>query len=242
MLLRAFEALREHIPATLTLVGAQRGGGRAHDARGLGRDARSARSPRRRSCAELREADVLCAPVAERRELRHGADRGLRGRHAGRRLGHPRLPRRRARRRGRRADAARATRSRSAEALRALALDRSARASAWRAHARERAERFAWPHVAAEVLDVLRAGVATAVAHAAASRVGRVARRYGLAPADLLPRDPRASGCRACSRPGPRRRRARGGAPAADAAPRRAARELRVAGGALGASRCSRSE
>ena len=40
-------------------------------------------------------ADVLVRAVARRRELRHGADRGVRGRHAGRRLRHRRLPRRR---------------------------------------------------------------------------------------------------------------------------------------------------
>ena len=53
--------------------------------------------------------------------------------------------------------------------------------------ARERAERFAWPRVAAEVLDcyeqALRVG-------SPATRLGRAAVRHGLAPADLLPRVP----------------------------------------------------
>ena len=63
VLLRAFEALREHVPATLTLVGASARGGRAHDARrpwregarqGLrGAQARGARRARR-CCARRR--------------------------------------------------------------------------------------------------------------------------------------------------------------------------------------------
>ena len=73
-----------------------------------------------------------------------------------------------------------------AEELRVLALDPGLRARMALA-ARERAERFAWPHVAAEVLDcyeqALRVG-------APASALGRAAVRYGLAPADLLPRVP----------------------------------------------------
>jgi phosphatidylinositol alpha-mannosyltransferase len=58
--------------------------------------------------------------------------------------------------------------------------------------ARERAERFAWPHVAQEVLDcyeqALRVG--SPAARRAGGRLGRVAVRYGFAPADLLPRIP----------------------------------------------------
>ena len=75
-----------------------------------------------------------------------------------------------------------------AEALRMLAID-PARRSRMAAAARERAERFAWPHVAAEVLDCYEQ--AEAVARRAASpergRLARAALRYGLAPADLLP-------------------------------------------------------
>ena len=47
----AFEALREHVPATLHARRRERGRGRAHDARRLAASRRSARSPRRRSCA-----------------------------------------------------------------------------------------------------------------------------------------------------------------------------------------------
>ena len=54
--------------------------------------------------------------------------------------------------------------------------------------ARERAERFAWPHVAAEVLDCYEQAQRVGIAGHAA--LGRAAVRYGLAPADLLPRIP----------------------------------------------------
>ena len=86
--------------------------------------------------------------LARRRELRHGAHGGVRLRHAGGGLGHRRLPRRGARRRRRRAGARPATPSSSGEALRALALD-PARRERMAGAARERAERFAWPRVAA---------------------------------------------------------------------------------------------
>ena len=100
ILLRAFEALRAHVPARLTVVGASepevepllvdREGvtilGRVSDA-----EKHAALEARRRA----RRA------VAGRRVVRDGPDRELRGRHAGRRLGHRRLPRRRLRRRRR---------------------------------------------------------------------------------------------------------------------------------------------
>jgi phosphatidylinositol alpha-mannosyltransferase len=73
-----------------------------------------------------------------------------------------------------------------AEALRALALDPARRERLARA-ARERAERFAWPHVAAEVLDCYEQAVRVGKP---VTRVGRLAVRHGLAPADLLPRIP----------------------------------------------------
>jgi phosphatidyl-myo-inositol alpha-mannosyltransferase len=184
VLLRAFEALREEIPATLTLVGASRQEV-AHmmlDDRGV--DALGKVSEERK-LAELARADVLCAPSLHgesfgmvlteafaaatpvlasdipgyRDVLRDGID-GL--------LVPP-------------GDALAL-----AEALRSLALDPAMRKRMARA-AHERAERFAWPRVAAEVLDcydqALRVG-------APVTRVGRAAVRYGLAPADLLPRIP----------------------------------------------------
>ena len=73
-----------------------------------------------------------------------------------------------------------------AEALRRLALEPDRRARMASA-ARERAERFAWPHVAAEVLDCYEQALAVGEP---ATRLARVAVRHGFAPADLLPRIP----------------------------------------------------
>ena len=73
-----------------------------------------------------------------------------------------------------------------AEALRGMALDRPRRA-AMAIEARERAERFSWSHVAAEVAEAY--GDAIAVERPQ-TRVARAAVRYGLAPADRLPRIP----------------------------------------------------
>jgi phosphatidylinositol alpha-mannosyltransferase len=184
VLLRAFEALRDQIPATLTLVGAS-----AEEVAHMMLDDRGVHAlgkvSEERKLAELERAEVLCAPSLHgesfgmvlteafaaatpvlasdipgyRDVLRDGRDGLL-------------VP----------AGDALAL----AEALRTLALDSGLRARMALA-ARERAERFAWPHVAAEVLDsyeqALRVGTP-------ATSLGRVAVRYGLAPADLLPRVP----------------------------------------------------
>jgi phosphatidyl-myo-inositol alpha-mannosyltransferase len=169
ILLRAFEALREHVPAVLTLVGAC-----TEEVAHMMLDDRGVRAlgkvSEQRKLAELARADVLCAPSLHgesfgmvlteafaaatpvlasdipgyRDVVRDGLDGQLIA--AGDALA-------------------------LAEALRRLALD-PARRARMAAAARERAQRFAWPHVAAEVLDV-RAGV-----------------RHGLAPADRLPRIP----------------------------------------------------
>jgi phosphatidylinositol alpha-mannosyltransferase len=58
--------------------------------------------------------------------------------------------------------------------------------------ARERAERFAWPHVAGEVLDCYEQARVLARQATSPPRggVARAAVRHGLAPADLLPRVP----------------------------------------------------
>ena len=95
VLLRAFEALREQIPATLTLVGAgpEEVAHMMLDDRGVQALGKVSEG---RKHAELARADVLCAPSLGRRELRHGAHRGVRRGHARRRIRHPRLPRRRA--------------------------------------------------------------------------------------------------------------------------------------------------
>jgi phosphatidylinositol alpha-mannosyltransferase len=184
ILLQAFEALRDQIPATLTLVGAS-----PEEVAHMMLDDRGVRAlgkvSEERKLAELARAEVVCAPSlggesfgmvlteafaaatpvlasdipGYREVLRHGHD-GL--------LVPP-------------GDALAL-----AEALRTLALDPSLRAR-MAASARERAERFAWPHIAEEVLDTYEQAVRVG---APATSLGRVAVRYGLAPADLLPRVP----------------------------------------------------
>ncbi|HSZ70675.1 MAG TPA: lysylphosphatidylglycerol synthase domain-containing protein [Solirubrobacteraceae bacterium] len=184
VLLRAFEALREHVPATLTLVGAS-----AEEIAPLLLDDRGVSAlgkvSEERKAAELARADVLCAPslggesfgmvlteafaagtpvvasdIAGYRDVvRDGIDGVLTPRGDARAL---------------------------AEALRQLALAPQRRVEMARA-ARERAERFAWPHVAAEVLEVYEQ--ARAVGRAP-TRTRQLAVRSGLAPADLLPRVP----------------------------------------------------
>ena len=72
------------------------------------------------------------------------------------------------------------------EALRALAFD-PVRRQAMAASARERAERFAWPHVAAEVTDVYEEALALPQP---SGRVARIARRAGALPAQPGPRVP----------------------------------------------------
>jgi phosphatidylinositol alpha-mannosyltransferase len=188
VLLRAFEALREQLPATLTLVGAE-----PADIAHLSLEDRDitalGKVSERRKLAELARADVLCAPslrgesfgmvlteafasctpvVASdipgyREVVRDGRD-GI--------LTPP-------------GDALAV-----AQALRALALDPSLRAGMASA-ARERAERFAWPHVAGEVADTYERALATAARARAPRRVlSRVSLRYGLVPRDLEPRIP----------------------------------------------------
>jgi phosphatidyl-myo-inositol alpha-mannosyltransferase len=74
------------------------------------------------------------------------------------------------------------------EALRTLALDPARRARMSDA-AKERAERFAWPHVAEEVMSVYEEAVETP---APATRSGRVAARLGVRPASReVPPPPR---------------------------------------------------
>ncbi len=211
VLLRAFEALREHVPATLTLVGAA-----PEEIAPLLLDDRGVRALGKvtedEKAEQLRRADVLCAPslggesfgmvlteafaagtpvvasdIAGYRDVvRNGVDGLLTPRGDAREL---------------------------AEALRVLALD-NARRARMAAAARKRAERFAWPRVAAEVLEVYEqalavvgrepaqpgraasqagaapAAVSTSGQLAALSRSRRLAVRLGLAPADLLPRVP----------------------------------------------------
>jgi phosphatidylinositol alpha-mannosyltransferase len=135
VLLRAFEALRAQVPAELTVVGAseprvapllvERDGVTA-----LGR------VPTTREARALRAADVLCAPSLGGESFGMVLTEAFAAGHAGRRLRHRGLPRRRPRRRDGllvpRGDA-----TALAETLRDLALD-PARDARWRRGARER--------------------------------------------------------------------------------------------------------
>ncbi|MHB8240566.1 MAG: lysylphosphatidylglycerol synthase domain-containing protein [Solirubrobacteraceae bacterium] len=184
VLLRAFEALRDQIPATLTLVGAgsQEVAHMMLDDRGV---QALGKVSEERKLAELAAADVVCAPslygesfgmvlteafaasapvIASdipgyRDVVRHGVDGLLVA--AGDALA-------------------------LAEALRGLALDHRLR-DRMALSARERAERFAWPCVAAEVLDSYEQALAVG---RPVTRMGAAAVRHGLVPADLQPRIP----------------------------------------------------
>jgi phosphatidylinositol alpha-mannosyltransferase len=72
------------------------------------------------------------------------------------------------------------------EALHGFAVDRT-RLRTMSAAARERAERFAWPHVASEVEHAYEDAVEMP---APATRIARLAVRTGFAPSDLGPRQP----------------------------------------------------
>jgi phosphatidylinositol alpha-mannosyltransferase len=182
VLLRAFEALREHVPAELTLVGVGQ-----DDVSPVLEDQRGITALGKVDDATketvLREADVLCAPSlggesfgmvlteafaqgtpvlasdipGYRDVVRQDVDGVL-------------FPR---------GDA-----TALAQALRDLALDRTSLTQMSRAAA-ERAERFAWPHVAEEVLEAYGDAIAM---QAPTSRRARLALRTGFASADGLPR------------------------------------------------------
>ncbi len=184
VVLRAFEALREHVPAELTLVGVD-----DDDVTPILEDTRGVTALGKVGDADkaavLRAADVLCAPslggesfgmvlteafahgtpvVASdipgyRDVVRHDVDGLL-------------VPR---------GDA-----TALAEALRDLALDPARRTRMSRAAA-EHAERYAWPQVADEVLQAYQEAVAMPVP---ATRRGRLALRAGLAAADGLRKVP----------------------------------------------------
>jgi phosphatidyl-myo-inositol alpha-mannosyltransferase len=206
VLLRAFEALREQIPATLTLVGAS-----AAEIAPLLLDDRGVRAlgkvPEEDKRAELRHADVLCAPSLSGESFGMVLTEAFA---AGVPVVASEIPGYR--------DVARDGRDgvlvppgdplALAHALRALALDPARRAT-MAASARARAERFSWRHVAAEVVEVYEQAIAVATpaaagvdapvgvgaaaggfAAGASAGLARVALRHGLAPADRRPRSP----------------------------------------------------
>jgi phosphatidylinositol alpha-mannosyltransferase len=182
ILLRAFEALREHVPAELTIVGAtaEEIAPMLLDDRGI-RALGKAGDDEKRIALEL--ADVLCAPslggesfgmvlteafaaglpvvasdIAGYRDVvRDGVDGVL---------------------------VARGDAQAVAEALRDLWLEPERRLEMGRAAA-ERAQRFAWPRVAAEVMSAYEDAIAIP---APAGAVARAAVRLGARPADLKPR------------------------------------------------------
>lgn len=181
VLLRAFEALRDHVPATLTLVGAgpEEVAHMMLDDRGVSALGKVSELGKR---AELARADVLCAPSL------HGESFGMvltEGLAAGTPVLASDIPGYR--------DVLRdgidgqlvapGDPVALAQELRRLALEPERRARMALA-ARERAERFAWPHVAAEVLDCYEQAIAVGEP---ATRTARLAVRHGLMPADLQP-------------------------------------------------------
>jgi phosphatidylinositol alpha-mannosyltransferase len=184
VLLRAFEALREQIPATLTLVGASR-----QEVAHMMLDDRGVHAlgkvTEERKLSELATAEVLCAPSL------HGESFGMvltEAFAAGTPVVASEIPGYR--------DVVRdgvdgllvvpGDALALAESLRRLALDERLRARMATA-ARERAERFAWRHIAAEVLDAYENARSIG---SPVTRTGRVAVRHGFAPADLRPRIP----------------------------------------------------
>jgi phosphatidyl-myo-inositol alpha-mannosyltransferase len=182
ILLRAFEALREHIPATLTLVGAS-----AAEIAPMLLDPRGVRAlgkvSEREKDLELGRAAVLCAPSL------HGESFGMvltEAFAAGTPVIASDIPGYR--------DVVRDGRDgllvpagdalALAEALRAVALE-PARREAMARQARERAERFSWTHVAVELAEAYGDAIALARPQ---TRLERVAVRCGIASADGLPR------------------------------------------------------
>ena len=186
VLLTAFGALVEHVPCRLTVIGAEREDVLRYLAdpelmRSI--DVRGRVSGERLWSRAARRRRALRA-LALGRELRHGADRGLRRRHPGDRLGDRRLQRRRQRRRRRRAGAAR----RPAAPGRGAAARPPRAASGWRRWARppgDSAQRYAWPRVADQVTEVYERAIEAPRPRSAPSSASPTG--PGLRPADGSP-------------------------------------------------------
>jgi len=182
VLLRAFEALREHVPATLTLVGAG-----AEEIAPMLLDDRGVRAlgkvSEERKHAELARADVLCAPSLRGESFGMVLTEAFA---AAKPVVASDIPGYRdvARDRIDSVLVAPGDALGLAEALRTLALE-PVRRVAMAASARERAERFSWAHVAAEVAEVYEEAIAVGPPR---TRMARIAVRHGFAPADLRPR------------------------------------------------------
>lgn len=185
ILLRAFEALREHVPAELTLVGAT-----PEEVEPLLLDGRDGISVLGRVDDEakvraLRDADVLAAPSLGGESFGMVLTEAFAA-------GTPVVASDIAGYAGVVTDGhdgvlvPRGDATALGEALRALALDPARRLRLAR-NAAESAERYAWPHVAAEVLGAYEDAVAIREPERA---VHRAAVRIGAMPADLAPREP----------------------------------------------------
>src|SRR6185436_9016900 len=179
VLLRAFEALREHIPVELTVVGAN-----ADEVRPLLLDERGVTVLGRVDDAEkqrvLEAADVLCAPSLGGESFGMVLTEGFAA-------GTPVVASDIAGYRDVVADGVdgllvpRGDATALAETLRSLALDRD-RLDRYAAEAAGRARRFAWPEVAREVVDAYEQAIDVAAAPAPARAGARLARRAGLTP------------------------------------------------------------
>jgi phosphatidyl-myo-inositol alpha-mannosyltransferase len=184
LLIRAFEALRDHVACELTVVGAS-----PEEVEPLLIDGRGVtvlgKVDDEHKRAALREADVLCAPSLGGESFGMVLTEAFA---AGTPVVCSDLPGY--------ADVARdgvdgllvprGDATALAEALHDLALD-PARRAAMGAAATERAQRYAWPRVAAEVLGAYEDAIAVP---APETRGQRAVVRIGAAPADLGPRRP----------------------------------------------------
>ena len=183
VLLSAFAGLRQHVPVRLEVIGADPEGVEpllAQVEGGMDGIETLGRVDDEELWRRLHGADVLCAPSLGRRELRHGPDRGVRGRHSGGRVRDRRLPpggdprpRRAARASGRPPRTCRGA---------ALAVGRPRAPAEMGAAARARAADFAWPQVAQQVTSVYERAIE---APEPAGRVETMRAKAGLVQGDL---------------------------------------------------------